>query len=261
MPVWMDSITFSRDVPMPSASRCWSSLTLCVCVKNKDLRKHRTRELVDTLRLHPIAPAISPGRREPDIKKPWIRTTPTSLRENMKSIISDFTRSVKLSEMKQSDTQLLHAMSHTPVQPRQAQSLQQSDHSLARDIVITDMSMRISYLKRKMAAEQQKHRKEIIDVEDNLKDLTAREIELRAQNTYLREAIHDGRMGDKIDVARFEEMYAHVVREFVSSSDEDEEGFGDSEKQNVAGCTSPTPPGSPIRLHRNVCQECHLTLA
>jgi hypothetical protein len=44
-------------------------------------------------------------------------------------------------------------MSHTPVQPRQAQSLQQSDHTLARDIFITDMSMRISYLKRKMAAE------------------------------------------------------------------------------------------------------------
>ena len=142
----------------------------------------------------------------------------------MKAIISDFTRSAKIGEMKQRDGQLRHGgfTSEEAHNVLVAPSLEQSDHVLARDIVITDMQTRIHRLKRKVTAEQQQHKRETVEVRDKLKDLADRETELRTQNAYLRQAILDGRMGDKIDLKRFEELYAELVKVDEMSYSEEE---------------------------------------
>ena len=165
------------------------------------------------------------GSRAHDHPRPWLRKKPTSLRSDMKSIISDFQKSARLRELAVCDSREAHGrpQSNEPSVAGRARqpALEQSDHFLARDIVITDMQAQIDGLKRKVAAEQRQFQREAVEARDKLKDLGDRHVELDTQNDFLREAILDGQMGGAIDVERFKTLYAEFVKPEVEESEEE----------------------------------------
>ena len=156
--------------------------------------------------------------------KPWLKKKHTTMRGDMKSIISDFTRSARLSELEQQDVNTLRGRPPSPGEPGPNPRLESSDHLLARDIMITDMQSRIDRLKRKIAVEQQQFERETVEVRDKLKDLDDRHVELHTQNCFLREAILTGQLGESVNVNRFEELYNELIKQ-----DKNSEGETDSE--------------------------------
>jgi len=87
------------------------------------------------------------GSRAHDHPRPWLIKKPTSLRNDMKSIISEFKKSARLRALEGCDSQEAHgnAQRDGPLEACHTRQpkLEQRDHSLARDIVITDLQAQI----------------------------------------------------------------------------------------------------------------------
>ena len=182
------------------------------------------------------------SRRADEHPRPWIRTKPTTLQKDMKSIILDFQKRSELSGIKGR----IHAGIPTEMHQSDHWSanrhpLNYSDQMLARDIVITDMQARINQLKRSLSAEQYRFDRELCDVRAKLKDLKDRDIELGAQNAFLRQAILDGRMGDQFDTHVFEELYNELVSVDKEEDSVDEELDYDNESLSPLAYSSRPP--------------------
>jgi hypothetical protein len=162
----------------------------------------------------------------------------------MKSIIDDFQKRSEMSGIKERIRAGAPAQSHqAEPPPAQQPQLVRSDQMLARDIVITDMQARIDQLKRIVSSEKHRFDREIIDVRAKVKDLEDREMELSAQNGFLRQAILDGRMGGEIDTKLFGELYDDLVK---VDKDEDSEDMLDESSEDG----SQPPKSTDNILHR-----------
>ena len=84
----------------------------------------------------PVLPCL--GSRAHDHPRPWLIKKPTSLRNDMKSIISELKKSARLRSLGNAQRDGPPEACRTR-QPK----LEQRDHSLARDIVITDLQAQI----------------------------------------------------------------------------------------------------------------------
>jgi hypothetical protein len=89
--------------------------------------------------MSPVLPCL--GSRAHDHPRPWLIKKPTSLRNDMKSIISELKKSARLrsqeahgNAQRDGPSEACHTRQH---------KLEQHDHSLARDIVITDLQAQI----------------------------------------------------------------------------------------------------------------------
>ncbi len=93
----------------------------------------------------PVLPCL--GSRAHDHPRPWLIKKPTSLRNDMKSIISELKKSARLRSLEGRDSQEAHGNAQRDGPPEACRTrqpkLEQRDHSLARDIVITDLQAQI----------------------------------------------------------------------------------------------------------------------
>jgi hypothetical protein len=184
--------------------------------------------------------------------QPWLGRKPASLRSDMKTIIADFKRSAKLREMEERDDMLLRGIGGSfPASATEADSKQQapvledSDRMLAQNIYITDMQANMYQLKRAIASEQQRFKNEITKAQIEVETVNQREVELNAQNSFLRDAILEGRLGNAINVQRFQELYEEIVR----AEADYEQNSGDIKEWDELS------PASSPKLQTNRCKK------